>query len=237
MTNLQTGIVILLGCVFTLLAMLVGKTGFQLRVCSWLRKVLVIKIVFSFTAILVLPFGKPNAAGRLPLRGIRIPSTGIGLFTLGALLTYLIVSRIPRARASRTVLLGLSATFCRLFSWAMAGIFIWSGVVKWVYPVLDRHFFLVSGYGQVFYVFITVVEILGGIGLLWRRTVMWAAAILILDMLGAIFTHYHNYFSRGLQSPFSNSIVPLTLVPFLIVIFVQSIVKKRRVNSAEKEIT
>jgi uncharacterized membrane protein YphA (DoxX/SURF4 family) len=204
-----------------------------------LRLLLVLKILLSFGAILVLPFIKPNEAGRLPLRGFRIASTDAGLFFLGIFLIYLITSLLRRPGSKHPIVLPSREVqkFCGLFCWAMAGIFIWSGIVKWVYPALDKRFFLDCGYGQEFFVFITAVEILCGIGLLWRRTALYAAVILILDMAGAIFTHYHNYFSRHLPDPFSNSLPALTLQPYLITILVLSLAEKRKAKSAKKKIT
>jgi uncharacterized membrane protein YphA (DoxX/SURF4 family) len=239
MTDVQTAIVISTGCVFALLAIFLAKAELQLRVSFCLRLLLVLKILLSFATILVLPFTKPNVMGKLPLRGFRIVSTYIGLFFLGIFLIYLITSWLRRPGAKHPIVLPHSEVqkFYGLFCWAMAGIFIWSGIVKWVYPALDKRFFLTSGYGQEFFVFITAVEILCGIGLLWRRAALYAAVILILDMAGAICTHYHNYFSRHLPDPFSNSLTALALQPYLITILVLSVAEKRKAKSAKKKIT
>jgi uncharacterized membrane protein YphA (DoxX/SURF4 family) len=237
MTDVQTGIAILTGCVFILPMIFLGKANFQLRVSFCLRVLLLLKIFLSFGAIIALPFIKPDVKGRLPLRGFRIASTYAGLFFLGVFLTYLVTLRLRRPRSNHPIALPYPEVqkFYGLFCWAMAAIFIWSGIVKCAYPALDKHFFLNSGYGQELFIFITAVEILCGIGLLWHRTALYAAAILILDMAGAICTHYHNYFFRNLPDPLSNSLPALTLQPYLITILVRSLAEKRQAKSAKRK--
>jgi putative oxidoreductase len=63
-----------------------------------------------------------------------------------------------------------------------------------------RQFFLGSGYSIWFMYFIMAAEVLGSIGLLTLKTVIPAASGLIVIMLGAIYTHYHN------GDPFSDSL-------------------------------
>jgi uncharacterized membrane protein YphA (DoxX/SURF4 family) len=239
MTFPQTALFILTGCVFALLVFLPGKAVFQRRVSSCLQLLLACKILLSFAAVAALPFGSPDATGRLPLRGVRIASTDIGLFFLGIFLTYLVAAWLGKPGPKRPVDLPTAEVqiYYRLFCLAMAFIFIWSGLVKWIYPALDERFFRASGYGQGLFVFITVVEVLCGIGLLWRRTALYASAILIGNMAGATLTHYHNYFTRNLPDPFLNAIPSLTLQPYLIAIFVLSLTKKSNIKSTKKEIS
>jgi uncharacterized membrane protein YphA (DoxX/SURF4 family) len=225
MTDEQVYIIFSLGCLFALAVMLFGNNTFITQVIRYLKLLLLLKILLSLASILILPFIKPNPSGRLPFPGLRRSSTWIGIFFLGIFLTYLFaiwLRRFPRKNL-KVLLSPQVQDFYRLFRWAMAMIFIWSGIVKLVYPALDTHFFTISGYGTGFFAFITAVEILGGIGLLFRRTALASSIILIADMAGATFTHYHNYFSSNIPAPFSNSIPSLSLQPYLITILVIAI--------------
>lgn len=225
MTDAQVYIIFFLGCIFALAVILFGKNELKLQVIRSLKVLLTLKILLSIAAILILPFSKPDLSGRIPFPAIRRSSTGLGIFFLGVFLTYLSVKWLQRSREKDLTLL-LSPqrhSFDRLFRWAMACIFIWSGMVKLFYPVSDTHFFLLSGYGAGFLAFITAVEILGGIGLLFQRTALPASAILIMNMAGATYTHYHNYFFRNAPGPFSNSIPSLSLQPYLITILLIAI--------------
>jgi uncharacterized membrane protein YphA (DoxX/SURF4 family) len=79
-------------------------------------------------------------------------------------------------------------------------------------------FFTASGYAVWFLYFIIAAEALGGLGLLLHfkfKTGPWAAIGLMLIMLGAIYTHWHNH------DPFSDSyaavsqLINLSLILFL----------------------
>jgi uncharacterized membrane protein YphA (DoxX/SURF4 family) len=241
MTDLQIYIIFSLGCFFALIVLLFGNNQFKLQVIRVLKILLTIKILLSLVAILILPFFKPNVFGRMPFPGIRRSSTYVGIFFIGVYLTYLLTICLRKSQKKKLTLL-LSPqvySFDKLFRWAMAGVFIWSGTVKLLYPDLDAHFFLISGYSNGFLAFITAVEILGGIGLLFPVTALYASAILIANMAGATFTHYHNYFFRNTPDPFSNSIPSLSLQPFLITILVIAIFaskrNKKKNNSPDSE--
>jgi uncharacterized membrane protein YphA (DoxX/SURF4 family) len=225
MTDEQVYIIFSLGCLLALAVMLFGNNIFITRVIGYLKLLLLFKILLSVACILILPFIKPNPSGRLPYPGLRRSSTWIGIFFLGIFLTYLAFIWLRRFQRKNIKILVSPQVqdFDRLFRWAMALIFIWSGIVKWVYPALDAHFFSISGYGTRFFAFITAVEILGGIGLLFRKTALLSSVLLIADMAGATYTHYHNYFSSNLPDPFSNSIPSLSLQPYLITILVIAI--------------
>ena len=225
MRDEQLYIIFSLGCLFTLVVMLFGNNTFITQVIRYLKLLLLLKILLSLGSLLILPFIRPDPSGRLPFPAVGRSSTWMGIFFLGIFLTYLSVIWLWRSQRKNFKILVSPHVqdFDRLFRWAMALIFIWSGIVKLVYPALDAHFFTISGYGTGFLVFITAVEILGGIGLLFRKTALLSSVILIADMAGATWTHYHNYFSRNMPAPFSNSIPSLSLQPYLITILVIAI--------------
>ncbi len=67
-------------------------------------------------------------------------------------------------------------------------------------------FFQMSGYSAVFFFFIAAWEVLWGLGVLFRRTALLSLTALSIGMFGAIYTHYHNYFTRGVPGPLGNSV-------------------------------
>jgi uncharacterized membrane protein YphA (DoxX/SURF4 family) len=77
-----------------------------------------------------------------------------------------------------------------------------------------RQFFLESGYPVWFMYFIMVAEASGSIGLLAPKTVIPAASGLIMIMLGAIYTHYHN------RDPFSDSLEAVHHLVLLVCILI-----------------
>jgi hypothetical protein len=85
------------------------------------------------------------------------------------------------------------------------------GLAKFV----DREtidFFHSSGYSAAFFFFIATWELGWGLALVWRRTALFALGALSIDMFGAIYTHYHNYFARGFAGPFGNSVDALRML-------------------------
>jgi hypothetical protein len=87
-----------------------------------------------------------------------------------------------------------------------------------VNKVLTREtldFFHSSGYSTSFFFLIASWECGWGLVLAWGRA--WVPAIVALsgDMAGAIYTHYHNYFSRGFPGPFENSLDALRMLLLL----------------------
>jgi hypothetical protein len=80
--------------------------------------------------------------------------------------------------------------------------------------------FVMLGYNKPFMIFIKLLEVFCGVGVLFRRTTFFAALILSIEMAGATYTHYHNYFTRNMPDPFSNSTPSLMLQLFLITILV-----------------
>jgi uncharacterized membrane protein YphA (DoxX/SURF4 family) len=223
-----------LGFTFTLPVILFANEGVKQRAIRFLKILLITKVLLSFSAILLLPFTKPDRSGRIPFAAIRKCSTYLGSFFVGSLMTYICVSWYRKAIHKK--LIPVSAAhlkdFNRLFRWATAGVFIWSGATKVIYPGLDAQFFSFSGYGTGFLIFITIIEIMGGIGLLFRKMALYSSIVLIGDMAGATYTNYHNFFSQNTPNPFSNALPSLLLQPFLITILVLALrmekVRKQR---------
>jgi uncharacterized membrane protein YphA (DoxX/SURF4 family) len=100
----------------------------------------------------------------------------------------------------------------------MASYFAVTGVTALHFRERAYHFFQTSGYSYPFFMFIEIAECAGALGLLLPRMAQWAAIGLSLDMLGAIYTHFHNHLVWGAPNPFSNSLDALKILPVLVLI-------------------
>lgn len=83
--------------------------------------------------------------------------------------------------------------------------FLMVGLFKWI-TYAEYSFFQASGYSKTFYIFICAFECVCAVGLLVRVTVLPVVFALSVEMVGAVYTHFHNYFAKGLPDPFSNSL-------------------------------
>ena len=81
-------------------------------------------------------------------------------------------------------------------------------------------FFQASGYSQNFYIFICILECVCAVGLIRRSTTIPAVLVLSFEMFGAVYTHFHNYFSKGLPDPFGNSLDAFRMLVMLLYIAV-----------------
>lgn len=74
-----------------------------------------------------------------------------------------------------------------VFSGLLAALFVVAGTAKFFGAMNDE--FLGWGYTLGFATVIGIVEVLAGIGLLFKRAAGWAALALMVVMLGAMWTH------------------------------------------------
>jgi uncharacterized membrane protein YphA (DoxX/SURF4 family) len=196
-----------------------------LCVAAWIREVRQLRLYASLIR-LVLYFAAFSALATITLTLARendSPWTGIcfmdmrfaWFFVDGVLLAAMVTSfdvikGLPSRDNTLTEVLLLPENV-----WAaqlsLASQYVTAGLLK----ILTREsldFFHQSGYSTTFFFFIAVWEVFGGLGLMLRRLAMLALVALSIDMLGAIFTHYHNYFTRELPGPFGNSLDALRML-------------------------
>jgi hypothetical protein len=142
-------------------------------------------------------------------------------FLSGELLAWLLYAWLARARRARVKV--LADTFIPSFDrWAR--IFIATTFI----PAFGAFFhikqtaavFEYLGYNEAFMIFIKLLEGVCAVGVLFRRTTFFAVLLLSFDMAGATYTHYHNYFTRNMADPFSNSTPSLVLQVFLVAILI-----------------
>jgi uncharacterized membrane protein YphA (DoxX/SURF4 family) len=132
-----------------------------------------------------------------------------GFITTNALCSWLLARRFEYSNAAMWATRVLMSSYYAV-----------TGAYALIRPDQSYRFFQESGYSYAFFLFIAIAECAGALGLLLKRTVRLAALGLSIDMVGAVYTHYHNYLVRGTPSPLSNSIDPLKMLPLLVLIMV-----------------
>jgi hypothetical protein len=157
----------------------------------------------------------------------------LGFFVDGAVLAGLVVLSLPHAgffnkKALQTIWLDNRTVTATRF-W-VGTFYVACGINKfWTHETLD--FFHSSGYNTPFFFFIATWELAWGLALLSRHTAILATGALSIDMFGAIFTHYHNYVTKGIPGPFENSLDALRMLVLLSYIafpFVRHFLKAQR---------
>jgi hypothetical protein len=98
-----------------------------------------------------------------------------------------------------------SPNVVRASRYLTASYFLMVGLFKWITDA-EYSFFQASGYNRAFYILICAFECLCAVGLLLRITVLPVVFALSVEMVGAVYTHFHNYFAKGLPDPFGNSL-------------------------------
>jgi hypothetical protein len=98
-----------------------------------------------------------------------------------------------------------SSGMVRASRYFTASYFLMVGLFKWI-TFAEYPFFQASGYSKTFYVFICAFECACAAGLLLKITVLPAVLALTIEMAGAVYTHFHNYFAKGAPAPFLNSL-------------------------------
>jgi putative oxidoreductase len=97
----------------------------------------------------------------------------------------------------------------------LAFLFALAGYLKFASPEMAQHF-IAWGYADWFRDLLGFVEIAAGVALLVRRTAFYAAATLMVVMVGAICTHL------------AHDEVPETLAPLVLLVLLAVVVYARR---------
>ena len=123
---------------------------------------------------------------------------------VAALLVALIFSSKPQSRRQMLLERLMDSATVGAARYSVATLFIAAGMLKFL-ALETIDFFHASGYSTGFFYFIAAWEVGWGICALFRRVERVALLALSIDMTGAIYTHYHNYFAKGFPGPFGNS--------------------------------
>lgn len=235
MTDLQAYIILITSFVLAFFAALVANAKGKALLIQFFRWAFTIKLCLAACQVILLPFASNKILYAIVFNeGHRVFS----FFLSASFLAWLVIKYfIPQQGKQLSVLVAPHLnTFYKLFCLYMAAIFVLAGVSKMFFFNNSLPFFLDSGYSKQFLYFILAIETLCGIAVCFKKLAILASVILIIDMAGATFTHYHNHFTKGSPGPFGNSIPSLVLQPFLTTILVLSI-KKMREAKQEKAIS
>jgi hypothetical protein len=142
-------------------------------------------------------------------RSIPFPLAPIiaGFFMDGVVLAIATTFPFAGAFESRRNLssVAFSPEVVRASCYLTASYFLMVGLFKWITDA-EYPFFQASGYNRAFYVFICAFECVCAAGLLFRASAFPVVSALFVEMLGAVYTHFHNYFVRGMPDPLGNSL-------------------------------
>ena len=218
MTDLQAYLIALAGFIIAIIIMLIAND----KVCSWLIRfvmaLLVLQTVFYGIRLLSLPFPRNITLAQILHSGYIISYS----FYAGGFMGYFITAIFfkQKLKTFDTQLFQNRPLLYKLLRFSVASVFLWSSIASLYQYNKALHFFTISGYSSAFFIFIIIVELFGGIGLLFRKTTLYVALLLECDMIGAIYTHYHNYFTKQLPDPLGNSIPSLITQTVLITIII-----------------
>jgi uncharacterized membrane protein YphA (DoxX/SURF4 family) len=222
MSDIQVGICFITGILTGVTAAFLQKEKVINALLKTLATLLALALFYTLLSFVYFLLKKNGAtAGGLLTLGLH----KIVLFFLdGIIISYFVTAGMTRQKFS-IISSGDGILLVRFFRYTAAANFLFAGISKIIayQGILD--FFKLSGYSPSFLNFIIIVEIVFGAGLLFKRTAWISALILMMDMLGATYTHYHNYFIQHIPEPFSNSLDSLKWQPFLVVILIISVLK------------
>jgi hypothetical protein len=154
--------------------------------------------------------------------------TAIHFFYTGCFLGFLMTLPLRQTKFRHLVnehSSAISKLFKRLII-AAASFFMYSSIAACYGYKTSLQFFNLSGYSEGFMIAIIILEFVGAIGLLFRKTSVYAAMLLIADMCGAVITHYINYYHHRYTNPFVSSFPALTVLPVLLTILIINAARK-----------
>ena len=225
MTTLQS-LLILTGFAVVLFTLYTKAAIFAKLLVRCLKGALLLKIGFFVVLILVLPFHKNGWSTALLHLKIRYV---VDLAYAGGFAAYCL-SRLlfpARIRHFKMILFDQTGVFYRLLRLSASSTFLFSAVAAIFFFDQSLAFFTSCGYNRDFMIFIIGLEMICGVLMLFSKTAGYAALLLIADMAGAVFTHYHNYFQKHFPNPFGNSVPALiTLTLLVTIVYLNAEVKK-----------
>lgn len=224
MTDLQIGFYFIAGMLTVIFCGLFKKGKLVRMVQNLIIVLSALAILYTILSLVYFVFMKqigPTLAGVFMLSLHKI----VIFYIDGIIITYFLTRSIF-LKNSPNLLLSERKLLYSFFRYFMAAYFICSGLSKVVGFSGILVFFQLSGYSIPFLDFIIAFEIISGIALLFKRTATIAALLLLVEMGGVTFTHYHNYFKYQIPEPFSNSLDSIKMLPFLLVIVATYITPK-----------
>jgi uncharacterized membrane protein YphA (DoxX/SURF4 family) len=218
MTDLQAYLIALSGFIIVIIVILIASE----KACSWLIRfgmtLFILQTASYGIRLLSLPFPRNITLAHILYASYIISYSFYAGCFIGHFVTTVFFKR--KFSAFKALLLQNKPILYKLLRYSVASVFLWSSIASLYQYNKALHFFTISGYSSTFFIFIIIAELLGGIGLLFRKTTLYVALLLECDMIGAIYTHYHNYFTKQLPDPLGNSIPSLITQTVLITIII-----------------
>ena len=234
MTDLQAYLIALTGFITAIIIMLTANE----KASSWLIRfviaLLVLQTAFYGIRILSLPFPRNITLAHILYASYIISYSFYAGCFIGYFVTVLFFKQ--KLKTFESLLFQNMPFLYKLLRFSVASVFLWSSLGSLFFYKRYMTFFTTSGYSEPFYMFIIAVELLGALGFLFRKTTLYAAILLECDMIGAIYTHYHNYFTKHLPDPLGNSIPSLIMQTVLITIIIFTLYdnKNQQLNGLPK---
>jgi len=205
------------GLVAVMTAVFTNAFIIKILLMRFVLAVLWIRVAFFCLLIVAMPFhSEAWSSTILHLR----TKYAVELVYAGGFIAYQVCTVLfpTRLEVLRGLLFDRSDAFYTAVRYFAGTLFLRSSFAAIFFFDQSLAFFHTCGYGEAFMIFIIGLEMIGGVMLLIKRTAGYAAIVLSFDMIGAIFTHYHNYFVRDLPDPFGNSIPALITLTALITV-------------------
>ena len=226
MTDLQAYLIALSGFVIVIIVILIASAKAYSWLIRFVMALFILQTVFYGIRLLSLPFPRNITLAQILHSGYIISYS----FYAGCFMGYFITAIFfkQKLKTFDTLLFQNTAFLYKLLRISAASVFLWSSTASLYQYNKALHFFTISGYGSTFFIFILIVEFTGALGLLFRKATLYAAILLECDMIGAIYTHYHNYFTKQLPDPLGNSIPSLITQTVLITIIIFTLYDNKR---------
>jgi uncharacterized membrane protein YphA (DoxX/SURF4 family) len=180
-----------------------------------LMAALMIRVVFFVLLIAALPFHKEGWSSTLLHVKFRY---AVDFIYAGGFIGYLACALLfpARLKVVKALLFDRFPAFFTLVRLSAGCTFLFSSIAAIFFFDQSLAFFIRCGYSEAFMIFIIGLEMMGGLMLLFKTTAGYAALLLACDMIGAVYTHYHNYFLKNIPHPFGNSIPALLTLTLLV---------------------
>jgi len=213
MTDPKLYVLILLGFILSFSIIFTGSVKLTSTYFMMIKAVLVLRTAYYGAKLLLIPIHKSEILVRVLSFKYEFDGFYAGAF-LGYLLAGLFFS--GKMRTFNRIVFNQEHAFYKLLIVSIGITYLYSGLGAIFFFDKSLAFFKSCGYNAPFMIFIITIELLCGVGVFFKRLRLAAALVLIIDMAGATFTHFNNYFSRDLPDPLGNSLPSLELIAFLI---------------------
>lgn len=225
MTTLQC-LLILMGFATALAIVYANSVFLNKLLIHCLKAAFILKIAFFILMIVALPFRTNGWSSTLLHLKTRyfVDLLYVGCFIGYHVCLFLFATRL---KVFKALLFDRVSGFYRLVRLSASCTFLFSAMYAIFFFDQSLTFFISCGYTKDFMIFIIGIEMLGAVMLLFKKAVGYASLLLTCDMIGAVFTHFHNYFLKNFPNPFKNSVPALiTLTLLVTIIYLNSLVKK-----------